>query len=75
MSDPIIFAIDGAITLKAFEDGGEMDGRYHYGALYGDMLLVSEDGLDFVIGMKVSYQGNTATRKDLVEALRRPRWN
>ena len=64
MSEPIMFAIDGARPL-----GGKMDESYRFGALHKGILLASRDGENFTVAAEVMYEGKTATRDEMVEAL------
>ncbi len=75
MSQPVIFGIDGAQTMADAEITEttiripEMDYTYKYGAVMGDFLLASRDGLEFVIAVTVECNGKKATRDEMVKAL------
>lgn len=77
MIEPIIFAIDGAQTMRDIEMGEDsvslpqMDYSYKFGAVMGDFLLASKDGYEFVLAITVECNGKKATRDDMVKAL----WN
>ena len=83
MIEPIVFAIDGAQTMRDIEKPvgtpyaddairiPEMDHSYRFGAVMGDFLLASRDGYEFVLAITVEYGGKKATRDDMVKAL----WN
>lgn len=66
MSEPIMFAIDGARPL-----GGKMDTGYRFGAIHKGILLASRDGENFTVAAEVMYEGKTATCDEMVAAL----WN
>ena len=83
MSEPIMFAIDGAQTMADIEyikappfseDAiriPKMDYTYKYGAIMGDFMLASRDGHTFVIALTVECNGKKATRDEMVAAI----WN
>ena len=77
MIEPIVFAIDGAQTVRDIEMGEDsvtvphMDHSYRFGAVMGDFLLASKDGYEFVLAITVEYGGKKATRDAMVKAL----WN
>ena len=66
MSEPIMFAIDGAKPL-----GGKMDTGYRFGAIHKGILLASRDGENFTVASEVMYEGKTTTCDEMVKAL----WN
>lgn len=68
MREPIVFAIDGAVTLLSYP---EMDSSYKYGALFNGVLVASRDGNDFRVATEVMFAGKVATCEDMVKAL----WN
>ena len=68
MSEPIMFAIDGARPLWGNK---EMDTTYRFGALHNGVLLCSRNGEDFTVAAEVMYEGKTATREEMVAAI----WN
>lgn len=63
---PIVFAIDGAVTLDSYP---AMDTSYRFGAIFNGVLLASIDGDGFRVATEVMYDGKTATCEELIKAL------
>jgi len=81
MSEPVIFAIDGAQTMAdinmvreiPFSDDAvripQMDYTYKFGAIIDGLMWASRDGHKFVLAITVECNGKKATRDEMVKAL------